>query len=112
MFYKPGCFIAVLTLAVPSNNSSFTPTETITASPTPALRLLRKEGNHGKSFILAPATGAATQRSKSRESNNIFSDLPALATVQDKDGNWWQCNYYEDGDNNRAAVYCTDCDDD
>ncbi|KAH9456378.1 hypothetical protein Pst134EB_033432 [Puccinia striiformis f. sp. tritici] len=36
----------------------------------------------------------------------------ASAAVQDKDGNWWQCNYYEDGDNNRAAVYCTDCDDD
>ncbi|KAI9605184.1 hypothetical protein KEM48_003103 [Puccinia striiformis f. sp. tritici PST-130] len=27
-----------------------------------------------------------------------------LTAVQDKDGNWWQCNYYEDGDNNRAAV--------
>ncbi|POW03288.1 hypothetical protein PSTT_11212 [Puccinia striiformis] len=28
----------------------------------------------------------------------------ASASVQDKDGNWWECNYMKDGDHNNGAV--------
>ncbi|KAI7953599.1 hypothetical protein MJO28_006146 [Puccinia striiformis f. sp. tritici] len=105
---------------------SATPTKTTSASPTPALCMLSEEGNHGKSCSLAPATGAATPQGKPRMSNNIFADSPALVSlfhtwpcgrsqnscspvafftgVQDKDGNWWECNYMKDGDHNNGAV--------
>ncbi|KAH9467971.1 hypothetical protein Pst134EA_033414 [Puccinia striiformis f. sp. tritici] len=30
-------------------------------------------------------------------------------SAQDKDGSWWECNYFEDGDGNNGAITCTDC---
>ncbi|KAI7958176.1 hypothetical protein MJO29_006393 [Puccinia striiformis f. sp. tritici] len=32
-----------------------------------------------------------------------------VTAAQDKDGSWWECNYFEDGDGNNGAITCTDC---
>ncbi|KAI7953875.1 hypothetical protein MJO28_006422 [Puccinia striiformis f. sp. tritici] len=34
----------------------------------------------------------------------------ASVAVQDKAGDWWECNYFEDGEGNNGAIICTDCD--
>ncbi|KNE95966.1 hypothetical protein PSTG_10763 [Puccinia striiformis f. sp. tritici PST-78] len=37
-----------------------------------------------------------------------FRGLGSVA-VQDKAGDWWECNYFEDGEGNNGAITCTDC---